>query len=304
MKAKNIDTLIDAPSVGKKNLEPRTARLNDLSESCYSTAPINNPGNEIILKEYVESERDVTISFAVGGMSCVSCQRKIEDALYGLQAVKAAHVNFTRREAVVVLNRGRACIDELKAAVKAQGYSLLDKQEDGAKEEFEGSHHPMGLKPFLIGVTASLGVVGFYLGLLTLTSDWYNARLEFGEYGTWIITLAIGLGVQATLFSLYRAWRRGESIKAAKYGLVASGGMSTMAMAACCAHYLAVLLPVLGLPFLSAAAASLASYQVYFFMAGVISNLFGIGLILGMMHRSGMIQLRFSVTQSPICFKN
>jgi cation transport ATPase len=304
MKARNHNTLIDTPSVGKKDLEPKTTGLNDLSENCSSTTPINNPGNETILKEYVETERDVTISFAVGGMSCVSCQRKIEDALYGLQAVKVAHVNFIRREAVVVFNKDRTCIDELKAAVKAQGYSLLDKQEDSAKEAFEDSHLPMGLKPFLIGVTASLGVVGFYLGLLTLTSDWYNARLEFGEYGTWIIALALGLGVQATLFSLYRAWRRGESIKAAKYGLVASGGMSTMAMAACCAHYLAVLLPALGLPFLSAATASLASYQVYFFMAGVISNLFGIGVMLRMMHRSGMIQLRFSITQSPICFRN
>ena len=218
MKAKNLETLIDAPSVGKKNLEPGTAGLNDSSESCCSTAPTNNPAHETILGE--------------------------------------------------------------------------------------GSDHPAGLKPYLIGMAASVGVVGFYLGLLTLTSDWYNARLEFREYGTWIIALAIGLGVQATLFSLYRAWRRGESIKAAKYSLAASGGVSTTAMAACCAHYLAVLLPALGLPFLSAAAASLANYQVYFFMAGVISNLFGIGVMLRMMSKSGMILLRFSMTQSPLYFKS
>ena len=153
-------------------------------------------------------------------------------------------------------------------------------------------------------MSASLLVVGFYLGLLTLTSDWYNAVLEFKEYGAWIIALAIGLGIQAILFSLYRAWRRGDSMRTAKYSLAASGGISTTAMAACCAHYLTFILPALGLPFLSAAAASLASYQVYFFMVGVISNLFGIGVMLRMLHRSGMIRFDFSMIQVPLFLKN
>ena len=80
-------------------------------------------------------------------------------------------------------------------------------------------------------------------------------------------------------------------MKAAKCSLAASGGMSTAAMAACCAHYLGILLPALSLPFLSAAAAGLAQYQTWFFVAGVLSNLFGIGLMLRMMVRSGMIQV-------------
>jgi hypothetical protein len=145
------------------------------------------------------------------------------------------------------------------------------------------------LRPYIYGITAALGVVGFYLGLLTLTSDWYNARLEFREYGLWIITLAVGLGVQVTLFSLFRAWHGAGSMKGAKCSLATSGGMSTTAMAACCSHYLTLVLPALGLPFLSSAAASLASYQVYFLFAGVLSNLFGIGFMLRLMIRSGMI---------------
>ena len=168
-----------------------------------------------------------------------------------------------------------------------------------------GARHdlPAGVRPYLIGLAASLGVVGFYLGLLTLTSDWYNARLEFKEYGIWILALALGLGIQATLFSFHRARCRGESLKAAKYSLAASGGMSTTAMAACCAHYLVIILPTIGLPFLSAAAAGLATYQVYFFMAGVISNLFGIGMMIRMLHRSGMIQWGLSMRRLPLYFR-
>ena len=161
-----------------------------------------------------------------------------------------------------------------------------------------------GLRPYLIGATAALGVIGFYLGLLTLTLDWYNARLEFSEYGIWILALAAGLGIQATLFSLFRAWRQnGETMKGATCNLATSGGISTTAMAACCAHYLAVILPVLGLPFLSAAVAGLAQYQTYFFLAGVLSNLFGIGFMLRIMNRSGMIRIRSPLNHLPIFFQ-
>jgi mannose/fructose/N-acetylgalactosamine-specific phosphotransferase system component IIC len=125
----------------------------------------------------------------------------------------------------------------------------------------------------------------------TLTADWYFARIQFSEYRWWIITLAIGLGIQVTLFTLFRVHLRGQKMKAAKSSMAASGGMSATAMMACCSHYLATVIPALGVPFLSATAvASLAEYQTYFFLAGVISCLVGIGLMLRMMAKHGMIQ--------------
>ncbi len=184
------------------------------------------------------------------------------------------------------------CAVGCREAFSKHPEEFVEKPREDLEKTGIRSYRFMGLRPYLTGVAAAMGVVGFYLGLLTLTSDWYYARSQFVEYGIWILSLAVGLGVQATLFSLYRAWHRGESMKAAKYSLAASGGISTTAMAACCAHYLVIILPVLGLPFLSAAAASLAGYQTYFFLAGVLSNLFGIGLMIRLMSRSGMIQLR------------
>jgi hypothetical protein len=133
--------------------------------------------------------------------------------------------------------------------------------------------------------------VGVYLGMNTLTADWYFARVQFSEYRWWILTLAIGLGIQVTLFTLFKARLRGEKMRAAKSTMAASGGMSATAMMACCSHYLATVIPALGVPFLSAAAvASIAEYQTYFFLAGVLSCLVGIGLMLRMMEKHGMIQ--------------
>ena len=143
--------------------------------------------------------------------------------------------------------------------------------------------------PFLIGIAAALCVIGFYLGLVTLTSDWYFAKVQFEEYRWWILALSIGLGVQAVLYSLLRANNRGGSMKGAKSSLATSGGMSAASMAACCAHYLAAFLPALGLPFLSAAAASMERYQALFFLIGVLSNLFGIGFMLRLMAKNGII---------------
>jgi copper chaperone CopZ/uncharacterized membrane protein len=236
-----------------------------------------------------------TISLPIWGMSCLSCARKIEEALSRCPGVAEADMDFVRREAMVRFDPSKVGLDELKAAVEAAGYQVLESEEQ--KEELEETTTPSSAnllsspRPYLAGVVAAFSVVGFYLGLITLTSDWYNAKAQFREYGVWILALAVGLGVQAMLFSFLRAWHKGGSVKGAKCTLAASGGISTTAMAVCCSHYLFALLPALGLPFLSTAAASLADYQTYFFLVGVVSNLFGIGLMIRMMDKSGMIQV-------------
>jgi copper chaperone CopZ len=229
------------------------------------------------------------VSFPIKGMSCQSCVSRIEEALSEYSGVKQAAVNLARREAGVYFDPNLVSPDALKIVVEETGYRVPDNGSEPLEEEGMKSGLFTRLRPYIYGITAALGVVGFYLGLLTLTSDWYNARLEFGAYGLWIIALVVGLGVQVTLFSLFRTWHGGGSMKGAKCSLATSGGMSTTAMAACCSHYLTLVLPALGLPFLSSAAASLASYQVYFMFAGVLSNLFGIGFMLRLMIRSGMI---------------
>ncbi len=57
----------------------------------------------------------------------------------------------------------------------------------------------------------------------------------------------------------------------------ASGGMSTAAMVACCAHHVADVLPILGL---TAAAAFLAEYRTAFMVVGLGMTIFGIIVML------------------------
>jgi hypothetical protein len=147
-------------------------------------------------------------------------------------------------------------------------------------------------RSYLLGAIAAVAIVGIYLGMNTLTADWYFAKMQFGEYLWWIIALAVGLGVQVTLFTRFRVHLRDTKMRAAKSSMAATGGVSAAAMMACCSHYLAVVLPTLGISFLSApAVASLEQYQAYFFLAGVISSFFGIGLMLRLMEKHGMVKI-------------
>lgn len=143
-------------------------------------------------------------------------------------------------------------------------------------------------KTIIIGLAAALGIIGFYLGLLSLTSNWSYASAQFEVYRWWILALAAGLGVQAALFTTLRAHAAGVRLRGAGSSMAASGGMSTVSMALCCSHYVAAFLPAIGLPFLSAAAAGLAQYQVQFFALGVLSNLLGIGYMLRLRAKNGL----------------
>ena len=235
------------------------------------------------------------ITLNIRGMHCESCVGRVETALLRLAGVTRAEVDLIHQQAKISFNSKRVGLNEFIASIEAEGYHIVDENETGPEfmaECCNGSSFSWfsNRRSYLYGALASIAIVGVYLGMNTLTADWYFARVQFSEYRWWILTLAIGLGVQVTLFTLFRAYFRGKN-RAAYSSMAASGGMSATAMIACCSHYLATVIPALGVPFLSAAAvARIAEYQIYFFLAGVLSCLVGIGLMLRMMKRHGMIQ--------------
>ncbi len=92
----------------------------------------------------------------------------------------------------------------------------------------------------------------------------------------WIVgPILLGFGIQVGLFTYLKtvihAAARGTGALAG-----AGGGTSTAAMVACCAHHVTDVLPLVGL---SAAATFLAEYRIPFMLAGLATNLVGIGVI-------------------------
>jgi copper chaperone CopZ len=264
-------------------------KKNNLTACCGGTEKIKS--DSIINSSEIDKSTSVYIS--IDGMTCMSCVNRIENTLKNESGVYQVSVNLSNQIASIIYDPDKLNPKEISKAIEATGYGVVEINEDpdliSNQIQTDSSRVNIGPYPYLIGTAAALGVVAFYLGLLTLISDWYNAKAQFNDYRWWIIALSMGLGVQATLFSSLRIRLHGKNMKGAKTSLAASGGMSTASMAACCAHYLVAFLPALGLPFLSAAAAGLAEYQAQFFFVGVVSNLFGIGVMIRLMLKNKII---------------
>ena len=238
-------------------------------------------------------DKSTSVYISIDGMTCMSCVNRIENALKNESGVYRVSVNLSNQIASIIYDPDKLTPKDFSKSIEATGYRVVEINEDPElitdKIQADSSMVKIGPYPFLIGTAAAIGIVAFYLGLLTLVSDWYNAKAQFNDYRWWIIALSFGLGIQATLFSGLRIRLSGKNMKGAKTSMAASGGMSTASMAACCAHYLVAFLPALGLPFLSAAAAGLAEYQTQFFFLGVVSNLFGISIMIRLMLKNNII---------------
>lgn len=115
-------------------------------------------------------------------------------------------------------------------------------------------------------LAAYFSIVGFISGLPFAVS-------QFSQSWYFIIALSLGFGIQIGLYSYLR-----NAIKhnASKGVVAVSGATSTIAMVSCCSHYLANLIPVIGV---SGAVALVGQYQIELFWFGLLANTAGIGYI-------------------------
>ena len=120
------------------------------------------------------------------------------------------------------------------------------------------------------GIIASLILLAVYFLILTLISGWKFAWEQFTEFWYYIISLALGFGIQFSLYSYLKG-----IIKKSSTGqvLATTGATSTTAMISCCAHYLTNILPVLGV---TGIITFIGQYQVQFFWIGLFFNFLGI----------------------------
>lgn len=140
-------------------------------------------------------------------------------------------------------------------------------------------------KTVVIGLIGAAAMVAVFLGITSLAESFDYAVIQFTQLWYWITLLAVGFGVQISLHVHIRDQLRQRQAQATA-GVAASGGVSTLAMLACCVHRVTDVLPFLGA---SAAAVFLVQYQTPFLVIGVFSNLLGILFLFRIMqkHRLG-----------------
>ncbi len=126
-------------------------------------------------------------------------------------------------------------------------------------------------KPVEFGAGAFALLLAVYFAVVGLISGMDVALDQFARFRYFILALALGFGIQVGLYTHLKALvaRHGGSGKA----VAVSGATSTAAMVSCCAHYLANVVPVLGIAgFFSVVAA----YQVQLFWIGLAFNVAGL----------------------------
>ena len=134
------------------------------------------------------------------------------------------------------------------------------------------------LLPLGAGVLGAIFLTGVYLGIVSLAESPEHALDLFWQDKAFVIPILLGFGTQVGLYTLLKkGLYMPMHLPAAGATTAAGGGMSTMAMVACCAHHVADVLPLVGL---TAAATFLANWKIPFMVVGLLTNLIGIAVML------------------------
>lgn len=130
---------------------------------------------------------------------------------------------------------------------------------------------PQILRPLAVGVLAFVLMLAIYFGVVGLISGLDFTLEQFAKFRYFILALALGFAIQAGMYTRLRqlAGRHGASGKV----VAVSGTTSSAAMVSCCAHYLANILPMLGV---AGVLTVIAEYQVELFWVGLAFNTAGI----------------------------
>lgn len=129
------------------------------------------------------------------------------------------------------------------------------------------------MKPYIVGLLASLGLLALYFTTMTLFSDWGATIEQFRALWFLMLPLAAGFGVQVGLYTKLKTAMRQKTGAA-----LATGGTSAgVSMLACCAHHATDVLPFLGLSGLSV---FLIAYQKPILLVSLGVNTIGIVVML------------------------
>ena len=129
------------------------------------------------------------------------------------------------------------------------------------------------VKAVFIGLLAGIALLSVYFVVVSLANSVEHAVQEFFRIWQWITALVAGFGIQVGLYTYLKNLIISKNQSASTKVLTASGTTSGAAMISCCAHYLANILPILGI---TGFITIVTQYQVQLFWIGLAANLAGI----------------------------
>lgn len=126
---------------------------------------------------------------------------------------------------------------------------------------------------FFKAFIATASLLLLYFVIVSAISGFKFALSQFESYWYFLISLAFGFGIQIGLYSYLKQLVKNSSAAMSGKTVAVTGATSTLAMVSCCAHYLASIVPLLGI---AGVLSIIAQYQVKIFWIGLAFNIFGI----------------------------
>lgn len=130
----------------------------------------------------------------------------------------------------------------------------------------------MRTRDALIGSVASLALLAFYLGVMSLDGGLDDALQQLGREWWLIGGIVVAFGMQVALFSAVRARSHALAPASAAPGAV-TAGTTAGSMLACCLHHAADILPFVGL---TALGMFFGQYRSWLFGVAYLSSAVGI----------------------------
>lgn len=174
------------------------------------------------------------------------------------------------------------------------------------KRESELRRNIIFFKSIAFGFAGAFGLFLFYYIVLYLvTKDPAHPINQMKLFQPWMSLLILGFGIQTGFYYLLRngvQFRLSRNDKREASAMTGTGAtVSGVSMAACCAHHIVDILPVLGI---SGAALFLTEYQKEFLIIGVFANILGIlymlWMITGKQNPREILQFVFNIKAKAV----
>lgn len=219
----------------------------------------------------------------IEGMTCHSCVNRVETALKTIKGVKKASVDFLRKRLEIIFNPDELKKEHIISVIKQLGYQALEQIVLETEKDTISVPTKTALKkqlvvlPIIFGLIGMMIISGLFIVFLSILNSFEYAWFQFQFLSQWMVPLTIGFGIQVGMFSYMRRFARlAKSGKLSGAPIVASAGISTGSMIACCLHHVVDVLPFLGI---SAVAIFASQFQSFLLAVGIVSNLIGITFI-------------------------
>lgn len=181
-------------------------------------------------------------------------------------------------------------LDALSIAAEVKQVSFRSRPPQEPRGQLMSSF-TRSITSVLSAVLGALAMLAVYFGVLTLVSGWSFTVSQFREFWPYVVALAAGFGAQVGLFVQLRQIHAGHH---GAHGAVAvSATTSTAAMLACCTHYLANIVPILGM---AGIVTLVAQYQIELFWLGLAFNAAGLAYVATQLVRSRRHVMKGSAT--------